>query len=383
LFPQLDGFAGVEQFEGDDVDDGTFVFLGLSASYEVDLWGRIESSVEAEQLRAAATQADYQTAAISLSAEVALTWYQLATARLQLKLIESQLETNLKVLDVLEKRFAVGQSGSADVLRQRQLAESSREQIVVAQSAIAVLEHQLAVLEGRPPQAKMDLPFPALPALPDTPATGLPAELLQRRPDVLAAFLQLEAADKEVAAAVSDQYPRINLSASLLTSAQSASDLFSAWLLSLAGQVTAPLFDGGQRRAEVERTVAVRRQRLAEYGQTVLVAFREVEDSLVLEQDQIERIRILEQQLVLANSTYQQLRNQYLNGAADFLDVLAALREQQQIERSLLTAKLDRVAFRIALYRALAGGFQTPREATEMISDVAEIAGDAGEPNRG
>jgi outer membrane protein TolC len=103
----------------------------------------------------------------------------------------------------------------------------------------------------------------------------------------------------------------------------------------------------------------------------------------VLEQDQIERIRILEQQLVLANSTYQQLRNQYLNGAADFLDVLAALREQQQIERSLLTAKLDRVAFRIALYRALAGGFQTPREATEMISDVAEIAGDAGEPNRG
>ncbi|MDY7109265.1 MAG: TolC family protein [Planctomycetota bacterium] len=383
LFPQLDGTADGELREGSDVDDETRLGLGLGASYEVDLWGRIESAVDAERLRAAATAADYRTAAISLSAEVALTWYEFAIARLQLELIRSQLETNLTVLTVLEKRFAVGQSGSADVLRQRQLVESTREQMVVARSRIEVLEHRLAVLVGRPPQEAMDLPDPALPRVPGMPATGLPAELLQRRPDVLSAFRRLEAADKDVAVAVTDQYPRIDLAASWSTTAENPSGLFTTWLTSLAGQVTAPLFDAGRRRAEVERTVAVRRRRLAEYGQTVLDAFREVEDALAQEAHQVRRIRSLEDQLALAGRTYRQLRWQYLNGVTDFIDVLTALREQQQIERDLLTARLDRIAFRIALHRALAGGFETPREAPDVKEGRGEDEPDEREAARG
>jgi NodT family efflux transporter outer membrane factor (OMF) lipoprotein len=372
LLPKLDGTAGAERFEYSDQDDRTELSLGLQASYEVDLWGRIESAVEAERFRAAASATDYQTAAISLSAEVALAWYQLVVARLGLKLVESQLETNLTVLDVLEMRFAVGQSGSADVLRQRQLVESSREQIVIVQSQIEVLEHQLAVLLGRPPQETMDLPSPALPRVAELPATGVPAALLQRRPDVLGAFLRLKAADEEVAVAVADQYPRINLSASLSTAAETPSGLFSEWLATLAGRLVAPLLDGGERRAEVERTVAARRERLAQYGQTVLEAFRDVEDALAQEANQVRRIRSLETQLTLARRTIQQLRSQYLNGVTDFIDVLTALRDQQQLERDLLTARLDRLAFRIALYRALAGGFETPREESEITKDVHE-----------
>lgn len=363
LSPVLDGTASAERLEGSNGEDGTQFAIGLEVGYEVDLWGRIDSTVEAERLRASATEAEYRTAAITLSAEVAQTWYQLTVARLELDLIESQLETNRTVLEVLEKRFAVGQSGSADVLRQRQLVEATQEQVAVAQSQIKVLEHQLAALEGRPPQEAVDLPSPNLPEVPETPQTGMPAELLRRRPDVLSAFLQLRAADEDLAVAVADQYPRIDLAASLTTSAENPSGLFNDWLTSLAGGLTAPLIDGGQRRAEVDRTDAARRERLADYGQTVLDAFREVEDALTQEAEQVERIRSLEQQLDLADSTYRQLRSQYLNGAADFIDVLTALREQQQIERDLLAARLDRVTSRIALYRALAGGFQTPREA--------------------
>jgi len=365
LYPQVDGIASGELREGSDVEEETQIGLGLEASYEVDLWGRIRAIVEAEGFRASATAAEYKTAAISLSAQVALTWFELAEARQQLELIASQIETNRKVLEVLEKRFAVGQSGSADVLRQRQLLEATREQEVVAQARLEVLEHLLAVLEGRPPQAVDGLPEPRLPVVPEMPSTGLPAELLERRPDVLGAFLRLEASDADVAAAVKNQYPRIDLAAAISTAAETPSGLFESWLASLGGQVLAPLFDGGQRRAEVERTVAVRRQRLAEYGQVVLDAFREVEDALAQEVYQIRRIRSLEDQLGLARSTYRQLRTQYLNGAADFIDVLTALREQQDLERSLITAQLDRVFFRIALYRALAGGFETPRERAE------------------
>ncbi len=368
LYPRLDGVASAERSGGTNVGDSTRFALGLEASYEVDLWGRIRSIVDAERLRAVATAADYRAAAISLSAEVALAWYQLAEALQQLDLIASQIETNRTVLEVLEKRFAVGQSGSADVLRQRQLVEATREQAVVFGARVEVLEHRLAVLEGRAPQGALGLPPAHLPAVPAPPATGLPSELLERRPDVQGALARLQASDADVAAAVRDQYPRIDLAAAATTTGDDPADLFEHWLGALAGGLVAPLFDAGLREAEVERTVAARRERLAEYGQTVLVAFREVEDALAQETQQLRRISSLRDQLALAVSTYGQLRNQYLNGASDFIDLLAALREQQALERSLLTAELDRVALRIALYRSLAGGFGTPLEATEVAA---------------
>lgn len=384
LYPQLDGLAGAEIRDGSDVDERTEVSLGLEASYEVDLWGRIESAAEAERLRASATAADYRTAAISLSSQVALTWYQLAEARLQLELIGSQVETNETVLEVLKLRFGVGQSGSADVLRQRQLVEATREQLVVASARVEVFEHQLAVLEGRAPQGMDNPPGALLPELPPTPATGLPADLLQRRPDVRGAFLQLAAADEDIAVAVTDQYPRINLAASISTAAENPSGLFSEWLASLAGDLVTPLFDGGQRRAELERTEAVRRQRLAEYGQTVLTAFQEVEDALAQEAYEDRRITSIERQLTISRSTLRQLRTQYFKGAADFIDVLAALREQQDLERSLLASRLNRVSFRIALYRALAGGFETPHDhTTDVIQDADASESQPGDPARG
>jgi len=369
---ELDGTAGVENRGGSGTTDQTQWSLGLAASYEVDLWGGIESQAEAERLRASATAADYRTVAISLSASVALTWYQIAEARQQLELIASQVETNQTVLEVLEGRFAIGQVQSADVLRQRQLVEATREQLVVTRSRLEVLEHQLAVLEGRPAQQNAELPAAALPVVPEAPATGLPAELLQRRPDIQSAYLRLQAADEDVAAAVSDQYPRLNLIASLSTQAERSEDLFREWVGSVAGQLVAPLIDGGAREAEVDRTQAIREQRLAEYAGQVLGAFAETEDALAQELYQTRRIDSLRAQLQLAEQTYQQLRNAYLNGTADYLSVLSAIREQQQLERDLLGAQLQRVSFRIALYRALAGGFETPREAEAEAGAKAE-----------
>lgn len=355
--PTLDGIADLTFREGSDVQRESEIGLGLAASYEVDLWGRLDAAVAAERLRTLATAADYQTLAISLSAEVALAWFGIAEARLQLELIESQLQTNLTVLQLLEQRFAVRQSGSVDVLRQRQLVEAAREQLLIARSTLEVLEHRLAVLEGRPAQQAAAATPTALPKLPPLPATGLPSDLLQRRPDIRAAVLRLEAADADLAEAVRDQYPRLNLAAALTTAGENPAQLFSSWLASLTGQLIAPLLDGGQREAEIERRLAVRRQLLAQYGQAMLIAFQEIEDALAQERFQLERIKSLDAQLALARTTFDQLRTQYLNGAADYLDVLTAVRDQQQLERDLLRARLDALAFRVALYRSLAGSF--------------------------
>lgn len=360
----LDGTAGAGRTERDDgADDATRFSLGLEASYEVDLWGRIGSAIEAERLRALASEADYKAAALTLSGEVATNWYTLVVARLQVQLIRSQLETNEKVLEVLERRFAVGQSGSADVLRQRQLVESTREQIMIAESLVEVLGHQQAILEGRAPQQEFVYPESSLPRVPPPPSTGLPAGLLRRRPDVSGAMYTLRAADEDVAVAVADTYPRIDLSASISTAAENPSALFSDWIANIAADAVMPILDGGERAAEVERARAEREELLADYAQTVLDAFGEVEIALSREREQTRRLVSLEAQLDLARETYEQLRTQYLNGAADFIDVLTSLREQQQIERDLLDARLSLITFRIGLYRALAGGFETPREA--------------------
>lgn len=377
LYPQVDGVGSAELSDTITESGRTEERweLGLRVSYEVDLWGRIDSRVEAERLRATATHSDYRAAALSVSTAVAQTWYQLAEARLQLALIGEQVDTNADVLELLRVRFRAGQIRGADVLRQRQLLEATREQLIVLGARADVLRHQLAVLTGQPPQGVEGLDFAdaSLPALPPMPKTGIASDLVLRRPDVRSALRRLRAADRDVASAVSDQYPRINLSASLVSAAEHPERLFKDWLASIAGQIVAPLIDGGRRRAEVERADAVRRQLLAEYGQAVLVAFREVEDALAQERRQIDRIRSFKQQLELAKQTSDQLRTQYLKGLVEYIDVLTALRAEQQLQRDILTGRRVLLGFRIALYRALAGGFETDREFIAVETIPSEI----------
>lgn len=372
LWPDVDGIAASDGIFRSGAPDSSSYLLGLDAAWQVDLWGQIESRVDAQRLRAAATQVDYHAIALTLSAEVAGTWFSMIEARAQLELLDEQLETNVTGLELQEARFGLGQVRSGDVLRQRQLVEATREQIVVVKSRIAVLEHLMAVLQGRPPQAAEYTTGAELPALPPLPATGLPSELLQRRPDVRRDFLAFQAADRDLASAVAAQYPRINLTSSIVTAAESPENLFRDWISSISSQLIAPLIDGGQRRAEVDRTAAVKGELFNQYGQTVLIAFQEVEDGLVREQFQIQRLDRLVRQVELGRQASLQLREQYLIGEADYLDVLSAIQQEQRLQRETLSARLELVLIRIGLYLALAGSFDT-RPQTILIDQPSEV----------
>jgi len=369
LFPDLDAELGATVFSsegengGGDLTDafdggsGEELRLGLAAAYEVDLWGRVRAGVEAEELRAEAAESDYRSAALSLAAEVARTWFQLLEAREQLALIDRQIEANAKAARLLENRFGGGQVRGVDILRQRQLVEATREERLVAQSRLAVLSHLLAVLLGRAPRAEPPAAPAALPELPPRPETGLPAELIQRRPDLLAAHRRLRAADRDLAVAVAERYPRLTLTASVATEDGGGAELFDDWVRSLSAGLLAPVFRAGELEAEAERAEALARQRLHEYAEATLVAWREVEDALVQEARQLERVRSLETQLRLAEQAYGQLRIEYLNGQRGYVDPLLALADQQELGRGLISARRTLLEFRIALYRALAGGF--------------------------
>lgn len=355
LFPDLQAnMQSALNFPQPDFVGGENVRLGLRSQYEVDLWGRIHSLVDAERFRRDASGVDYQAAAISLSAEVARAWYQLAEARGQLEIVSAQLENNEKVLRLIRQRLGTGQVRSVDVLRQEQLLASTREQQTYIRANIRLLENRLSVLLGGRPQDR-------LPALPDTlrsppplPATGIPLDLVRRRPDLQRAFYQVQAADEELAAAISNKYPRLSLSASTSLRSNNFRDVLDSWAYSLAGNIAAPLLNAGQLRAEVDRSRSVRQQRLYEYGQATLTAFREVEDALAQEQNQAQAIRALEDQLRLARRAYEQLRLQYFNGTSTYLDVLTALDQMQQLRRDLLSARYLLIDYRIALCRALA-----------------------------
>jgi len=364
LFPSLDASLGAERDETENTRSDSFS-AGLSASYEVDLWGRVQSLTEAEELRAWASQADYHAAAVSLSGEITNTWFQLVEQRGQRQLALSQLETNHNLLTLIETRFAAGQSGSADVLRQRQLVSSSRERVNNIEGEIGVLKNQLSALLG---QAPGQAPLPEgerLPELPPLPETGVPADLVQRRPDIQQAWRLVRAADKDLAAAISNRFPRFSLDASVTSRADDASDLFDNWLATLAGNLMMPLIDGGQRRAEVTRSEAVLEERVLQYRETVLTAIQEVEDALVRERQQRQRMDSLEQQIGMAEASYRQLRTRYLNGAVSYIEVLNALQDQQDLQRTRLTARQQLLTARVALYRALAGSIESPEDTGE------------------
>ena len=362
-YPSVDaeGSASRSWAHNDRGMTGNNYAAGVMAGYEVDLWGRIDSNSKAATLDRRASEAELTAAAISLSAEVASTWYQLVEQYGQQALVTNQLDTNSRVLELITLRFRRGKVGATDVLQQRQLVESNRGELVNVQSFIGVLEHRLAILLGATPDSRATAPQQQLISLPPLPETGIPAELVQRRPDLRQGFYQLQAADQRTAAAVADRFPRISLLASSDTTSSEIDDLFDNWLSNLTGNLVAPVIDGGRRRAEVDRSRAVTEQSLSDYRQQLLDALGEVEDALLREQQQRAFIDSLDKQLALSKQVIGRVRDSYLYGVVDYLRVLDVLITNQNLERNRLTAQRELIDNRIDLCRALAGGWTLER----------------------
>ena len=365
LAPQLNGEAGasaISSRSNSQTSSSQSFNLGVAASYEIDLWGRIRSTSEAAELDALATEESLQTAALTLSAQVATTWFQLLEQYGQIEILEQQQHTNEQALELISLQFRTGQVSIADLLQQRQVVESRRGERALATGRARVLQNQLAVLLGMAPDQAPQITVSKLGELPPLPVTGLQSGLLERRPDVRAAWLQLQAADQRVAAAVADRFPRLSLTGRASTTDEQIEDLFDNWLASLAANLLAPLLDGGRRTAEVERSQALAAESFHDYGQTVLEALAEVENALTQEQRQQEYLLSIDRQLELSIQAAGRIRDRYLNGAEDYQRVLGALLSNQLLQRTQLSARRELFVNRINLCRALAGGWEMTRQ---------------------
>ena len=371
LYPELDGrgLARETWTTREETDSTTNLTLGLAASYEVDLWRRLRSRTEAALLDTEAREADLQTVAITITSEIGSIWYQIAEIRKEQELVIEQRLLNEKILEIITAQFKAGQVGVADVMQQKQLIERNNGELIILKVRLYNLEQRLAILLGMMP-GNSSLPVPEdLVELPPLPQTGLPGDLLARRPDIRSAYLSLLASDQRVAEAVANKFPTLSLSADVSTGGGQASDIFNNWISSLAANLVGPIFDGGFRQAEVERTQARASESFHQYGQTVLEAIGEVETALILEQEQKQLIENLKIRLDLAQVTVERVGDRYRQGAQDYQRVLTALLSFQGLQTELLRARQQLIDYRIGLYRSLGGRIDLP----EMELAVGEV----------
>ena len=364
LFPSVEASAGgnysSRQFEGSSGAGRageSFWDLSAAASYEIDVWGRHRNRKKAADIEAEAVESDARALAITLTSQVAEAWFDVVAQRERVALLEEQLDISRDLLEITRQRLRRGLVGPLDVAQQERNVESIRGDVSTARGLLATAQNRLAVLVGQPPAAQDFVGAETLPDVEPIAGAGVPANLLERRPDVLGAYLNLQAADKRTAAAVADRLPRLEVSASIGFQATQLANLFKQLFLSVGAGITQTLFEGGRLNAEIERNEAVAQEHLYQYAQTLLVAIREVQDALALERNQQDRIESLRRERGKAQQVVDIARKRYQTGAVDYLRVLTGLQELQQVERNLLEARRQQISHRIALCRALGGSW--------------------------
>jgi NodT family efflux transporter outer membrane factor (OMF) lipoprotein len=328
--------------------------VGLEAGYELDLWGRIEAGARGGELDYRASREDLSASAMTVAGEVVSRWLEIQSQRRKERIIEEQIRTNQTYLELIELRFRNSISTALDVYQQRQNLAMVKALLPPVKSREQLLLNELALLMGKPAgavtvaDAEVRTPE-ALPGL------GLPADLLAHRPDVRSAGLALSSADWAVAAARADRLPSLTLAGTGQYTGDQLGTLFDNWILTLAGAVVGPIFDGGYRRAEVDKARAVVDERLAAYKSTVYTAFKEVEDALAEEKWQKQYLDALSTQLEASRVSLREAVSRYTQGLDDYLPVLSALMSVQDLEVTMVTERTNLMLYRVALYRALGG----------------------------
>ncbi|MCD2515035.1 efflux transporter outer membrane subunit [Massilia sp. G4R7] len=336
----------------------------LSASYEVDLFGRVAANVAAARGDAATSEANFRSVLLALQADVAQTYFRLRALDAELDTVERTVRLREESVNVNQRRFDLGDIGEFDLSRARTELATARAEAIGLQRERANAEHALAVLLGKPASNYVAGRSPLLDAtaLPTIPA-GLPSSLLERRPDIVAAQRAMEASNARIGVARGAMFPALTISAAGGGVGGAFSDVFRwssrSWVLGLLTSM--PIIDGGRNRANVERSEAVLEESVGTYRQSVLTAFAEVEDNLA-------GLRILSGQageidaaLVSARRSADLAQKLYDAGRSSYLELLDAQRNLATVERTAVQLRGNRAVTTVALVRALGGGWDAGR----------------------
>lgn len=341
----------------------------LDSTWELDLWGRVRRAVESARASLSASADDLESSRLAIQAEVATDYFSLRSLDAQRQVLEETVVAYRRSLELTRSRHKGGIATDLDVAQAETQLESTRAQIPAVQLQRATFLHALAVLCGQPApafevnvaQGVLDADRIALDSGPGIPVS-LPSELLEHRPDVAAAERLMAAANANVGVACAAFFPVLSLGAMAGYASTDASKLFNwesrAW--SLGSSATLPLFTGGRNRAQLAAARAAYETAIANYRQTVLSAFQDVEDQLATQRFLAEQIEAETAALKSARRALDISTTKYKGGVITYLDVVIAQSSSLAHEQTVVQLSGQRLAARVALIKALGGGWTAP-----------------------
>jgi NodT family efflux transporter outer membrane factor (OMF) lipoprotein len=338
------------------------LFLQGQVSWEPDLWGNIRRAVESQRATTQATAADLANVDLSLRSELALDYFELRGLDTQQRLLDNTVQQYEQYLDLTKTRFTGGVATDSDVALAQTQLDQTRAQAIDVGVARAQYEHAIATLTGVPASsfslafAPLDLQLPQVPV-------GVPSQLLERRPDVAAAERRANAANAQIGIAIAAYYPTINITGNGGFESKNAGTLIQgpSSLWSLGGSAVELLFDAGRRHAVTEEARHGYEINVANYRETVLQAFQEVEDNL-------SGLRILNSESAAQQRAVDSARrslvistNRYKGGVTTYLEVITAQATQLSNERTAADITTREFAASVQLVKALGGGWDNTK----------------------
>jgi NodT family efflux transporter outer membrane factor (OMF) lipoprotein len=346
--------------------------IPFAINYEADLFGRVRHNVEAANASLQSTAADLQNVQLVLTAELAADYFTLRELDAEYQVVQDSVGYQRKGLDLVNNRHNGGVASGLEVAQQAALLDSTLSQLSLVQQSRAQYEHAIAVLLGQPASG-FNLADAPLKAVPPPIPLGVPSDVLERRPDIATAERQMAYQNAEVGIARSAFYPHITLSGAGGWQSTDISQLLNAPSLfwSLGADALQPIFEGGRNRANLAAARAAYEQSVANYRQSVLTAFQEVEDG-------ISNLSTLSQALTTQGAAVEDARraleianNRYVGGVTDYLDVITAqttLLTSERLETQLLGQQMVSAVY---LVKALGGGWDSSQIDGEQVHPQA------------
>ena len=336
----------------------------LSASYELDFWGKNRDAALSAEETATASRFDRDTVALTTLAAVGNAYFQVLAAQDRIKTAERNIASAQRILDAIQSRLTAGTGTDLDLAQQQSVLANQRAAVPLLRQTLQQNSNALALLVARPP-ASIRINGGSLNAISSPRVTpGLPSDLLTQRPDIRRQEAQLAAATANVGSARAQFFPTIQLTGSGGYQSAALASLFqpNAAFFNLVGGLTQPIFDGGRIRGNFNLTQAQQDELLQTYRKTVVSAFTDVENALVAIRQTTERLRLLREVLTASRRAFELSEQQLRAGTADIVTVLNTQLTLFQAEDALSQAQLSRFLAIISLYQALGGGWEPKME---------------------